>query len=74
MATANVILGEYEGRSMCNARADPEERGSGSGPPSKNTINIGFLGKTGPDPLKNHKATKPAFNVGASSARQENAI
>ena len=24
---------------------------------------------TGPDPLKNHKATKPAFNVGQSSFR-----
>ena len=29
---------------------------------------------TGPDPLKNHKATKPALNVGSSSARQRNAI
>ena len=26
------------------------------------------------DPLENHKATKPAFNVGPSSARQRNAI
>ena len=30
----------------------------------KNHKNIGFLSNTGPDPLKNHKATKPAFNVG----------
>ena len=29
--------------------------------------NIGFPRNTGPDPLKNHKATKPAFNVGPSS-------
>ena len=36
--------------------------------------NIGFLSNTGPDPLKNHKATNPAFNVGPSSARQRNAI
>ena len=28
----------------------------------KNTC-IGFLSNTGPDPLKNHKATKPAFNM-----------
>ena len=27
-----------------------------------------------PDPLNNHKATKPAFNVGPSYARQRNAI
>ena len=32
--------------------------------------NLGFLSNTGPDPLKNHKATKPEFNVGLSSARQ----
>ena len=46
----------------------------GSGPSLKNHKNIGFLSNTGPDPLKNHKATKPAFNVGPSSARQQNAI
>ena len=26
-----------------------------------------LLSNTGPDPLKNHKATKPAFDVGPSS-------
>ena len=36
--------------------------------------NIGFLSNTCPDPLKNHKATRPAFIVGTSSARQRNAI
>ena len=37
--------------------------------------NIGFLSNyTGPDPLKNHKATKPAFNVVPLSARQRNAM
>ena len=46
----------------------------GSGTPLKNQENIGFLSKTGPDPLKNHKASKPQFNVGPSSARQRNAI
>ena len=30
--------------------------------------------KTGPDPLKSHKSTKPAFNVWSSSARKRNAI
>ena len=43
-------------------------------PAEKNTTNIGFLSSTGPDALKNHTATKPAFNVGPSSARQRNAI
>ena len=42
--------------------------------PLKNHKNIGFIRNTGLDPLKNHKATKPAFNVGPSSALQQNAI
>ena len=46
----------------------------GSGPSIKNQKNVGFLSNTGPDPLKNHKATKSAFNVGPSSARKRNAI
>ena len=34
------------------------DRGSGPPPPGKSQ-NIGFLSNTGPDPLKNHKATNP---------------
>ena len=30
----------------------------------KNHKNIMFLSNTGPDPLENHKATKPPFNFG----------
>ena len=48
------------------SRADPEG-GTGAPdpppPPPENHKNIGFLisySNTGPDPLKNHKATKPA--------------
>ena len=49
--------------------------GTGAPDPSlKNHKNIGFHSKPGPDPWKNHKATKPAFNVGQSSARQRDAI
>ena len=48
--------------------------GGGSAPFPENHKNIGFLSKSGPDPLKNHKAIKPVFNVGPSSARQQNAI
>ena len=37
---------------------DPEGGGDrGSGPLQENHKNIGFLRNTGPDPLKNHKAT-----------------
>ena len=40
-------------------------RDRGSGP---EFFFIGFLSNTGPDPLKNLKATKLAFNVGPSLA------
>ena len=54
--------------------ADPEGRTGSGPPPPKKSQNIAFLSSTGPDPLKNHKAAKPAFNVWPSSARQRNAI
>ena len=38
--------------------------------PLENNKAVGFFGNTGPDPLENHEATKPAFNIGQSSARQ----
>ena len=46
-------------------------RGPDPPPTLKHHKNIVFLCNTGPDPLKNHKATKPAFNVGPASARQK---
>ena len=54
------------------ACADPEGGQGVQTTPLKK--NIGFPSKTGPDPLKNHKTTKPTFNVGPSSACQRNAI
>ena len=39
-------------------------QGSRTPPPSENHKNIGFLSNTGPDRLKNHKATQSAFIVG----------
>ena len=58
--------------------ADPEG-GGGTGvapppPPLKNHKNIGFLSNISPDHLKNHKAIKPAFNGGPSSACHRNAF
>ena len=50
------------------------DRGPDPTPPEKIHKNLGFLSNTGPDHLKNHKATKPEFNVGPLSARQRNAI
>ena len=49
------------------------ETGGPDPPPPEKSQKIGFLSNTGPDPLKSHKATKPAFNVGPLSARQPNA-
>ena len=54
--------------------ADPEGGTGGPDPPLEYHKNIGFHSSTGLDPLKNHKASKLAFNVGPSSARQRNAI
>ena len=44
--------------------------GGGGGQPLKNHKNIGFPNITCPDPLKNHKAAKPTFNVGPSTVCQ----
>ena len=60
-----------------DACADPEGGGGGwaggpDTPPEKSQK--GFLSNIGPNPLKNLKAAKPAFNVGQSSAHQLNAI
>ena len=55
---------------------DPEGgRGPDPPPPSPEELQkyIGFLSNAGPDTLKNHKAIKPAFNVGPSFANQRNA-
>ena len=55
-------------------------RGGGGGgvldpPPLRNNHKkLWFLSNTGPDPLEIHKATKPAFNVGPSSALQQMAF
>ena len=54
------------------ACADPE--GVGGGAVLENYKGIGFLSNTGPEPLGNHKAKQIAFNVGPSSARQQNTI
>ena len=57
-------------------RIQTGDRGSGPPPPHPRKIkkNIGLIHNTGPDLPKNHKATKPAFKVGPSSARQRNGI
>ena len=51
---------------------DPEG-GKGAQTPLKDHNKIGFLSNTGPDPLKNRKATRLEFNIRPSFGRQRNA-
>ena len=68
----NVVMAVITYEYSC---ADPEGGGgSGVWTPPKNHKNIGFSSDIGLEPMKNHKATKPTFNVWPSSARQRNAI
>ena len=63
-----IITYAYHARTKSGAGV-----GQGSGSPEKSQ-NIEFLSNIDPDPLKIYKSTKPAFNVGPSSACQRNAI
>ena len=51
--------------------AGPEGGGAGGPdpPPLKNKKKIGFLSNTGPDPLKNHKATIPSQHLISPSVK-----
>ena len=77
---SNTVLDLISTHTPITSHCMPGSRGGDRGseppppPPLKNHQNIGFLSNTGPDPLKKHKATKPAFNVGPSKARQPNSI
>ena len=76
LCTEGIVLSPWAGDYpflRTGSWADPVGGGGGGDrgvqsppPPLKNHKNIGFLRNTGADPLKNHKATKPAFNVGPS--------
>ena len=62
---------------MCGSRGGGGGGGGGGEQgvwiPLKNHKNIGFLSNTGPNPLINHKAIKPVFNVGPALACQQTA-
>ena len=49
---------------------DPEGGTGAPDPPEPKKPDFRFLSNTGPDPLYNHKATKPELNVGPSSTCQ----
>ena len=69
------MLQSERGNVVENMRGSRGAGGPDTPPPLlKNYNNIGCLEITGPDPLKNHIATKPAFNDWQSLARQRNAI
>ena len=71
----SAVASKYVVHSLYNPWTDPEG-GQGVLTPMKNHKNMGFLSNTGPDLQKKikKKATKPAFNVGPLSARQQNTI
>ena len=50
------------------------ETGDPDPTPLEKSQNKGFLSNTGPGRLKHHTVPKPAFIVGPSSVRQQNAI
>ena len=63
----SCFLGYFIPAFILNPFSMPGSRGRDRGsesPPLKITQIIGFLSNTGPDPLKNHKATKLVFNFG----------
>ena len=67
-------INSYFGKQWRHGRIQRRDRGSRPPPPPGKSQKHRVLSNTGPDPLKNYKPTKPAFNVGPSSARQRNAI
>ena len=74
LTETSLCLGWFGSSCDTNALIQRGGQGVWTPPPTKNHKNIGFLCKTCPDPLKNHKATKPSFNVRPSLARQRNTI
>ena len=64
----------------CNTRTDTKQRTTkhititDSHNGSNNEQKVNNNRTTGPDPLRNHKATKPAFDVWPSSTGQRNVI
>ena len=61
--------GAYQPRHSPSPCADPDDGQGVQTPTLENHIIIGLFSNTGPDPQENHKAAKPAFIVGPSSAR-----
>ena len=59
-------LPHFKAYSFTRTCTDPEGGPGGLDPPPplKSNKNIGFLTNTGPDPLKNYKATKPDSMLG----------
>ena len=65
---ASVVLNVSAQESMYSHARIQREGGQGPRLPPLKITKYEFLSNSAPDPLKNHKATKPAFNVGQSSA------
>ena len=70
------MIVSYVSLCILSMRVSRGDGGQGSAPShrGKSRKYIEFLNSTGPDPLKKRISTKSAFNVGALSAYQRNAI
>ena len=69
------ILFLHTGNYNCTTSMPGSRGATGGLDHLKNHKNVvGFLSNTVPDSPKNHKTTKPAFNIGPLSACQQNAI
>ena len=69
-AIVRLPLPQRDDRKTWRTCEHPERGWAGEGGLGPNHKSIGFLTNTGSESLENHKATKPAFNAGPSSARQ----
>ena len=82
MRTDNSSLIFFRAYFTCSGMHGSKGGGGGGGqgapdppppPPMENHKNIVFFCSTGLDPLNNHKATKPVFNVGPSLKKDNQA-
>ena len=76
MCTSKICPTTTTSEFVLNIHGRIQRGAGGPDPPPEISQKYGgyFFCNTGPDRLKNHKTTKPAFNVGPSSVRQRNAI
>ena len=66
------IYNEITPLAACGSRGGGGGQRVKTAPHMKKTKKIGFLSNSVPDPMEDHKATKPAFNFEPQSALERN--